>query len=76
MKSFKEQNAEILQKAYNEGYLSDLDFRVYIHNKLVSEDGYLFDWGTNLMANAEIALRLEERIKKHPLLWKIFFMVA
>ena len=26
--------------------------------------------------NAEVALRLVEKIKKHPILWKHFFMVA
>ena len=26
--------------------------------------------------NAEVALRLAEKIKRHPKLWKLFFMVA
>ena len=42
----------------------------------ISEDGYVLDTGNFENVNAEVALRLAEKIKKHPILWKMFFMVA
>ena len=67
---------EILDKAYEQGYLSGLDFSVLMHRLLVSENGYVLDTGNYENVNAEVALRLAEKIKKHPKLWKQFFMVA
>ena len=69
-------NKELLEKAYNQGYLSGFDFSVLMQNYLVSENGYVIDTGNYENVNAEVALRLAERIKRHPLLWKLFFMVA
>lgn len=51
---------DILEKAYKQGRL----------------DGYVIDTGNWENVNAEVAARLAERIKKHPILWKLFFMVA
>ena len=68
-------NSEILKKA-KRGYLSELEFCELIHNFLISEGGYVLDVGTIRNVNAEVALLLAEKIKKHPLLWKLFFMVA
>lgn len=66
----------MLTKANIEGYLSGFDFSVFMQNVLISEDGYVIDTGNYENVNAEVALRLAEKIKKHPLLWKLFFMVA
>ena len=66
----------ILYKAYDKGCLSSFDFSVLMHNLLVSENGYVLDTGNFEMVNAEIALRLAEKIKRHPKLWKWFFTVA
>ena len=68
-------NSEILKKA-KRGSLTDSEFSVLMHNFLISEGGYVLDVGNNSMVNAEVALRLAEKINKHPLLWKLFFMVA
>lgn len=69
-------NKKLLEKAYNQGYLSGFDFSVLMQNYLISENGYVLDTGNYENVNAEVALRLEEKIKKHPILWKLFFMIA
>lgn len=74
--SNKNKCKEILDKAYNKGYLNGFDFSILIQNMLISENGYVLDTGNYENVNAEVALRLADRIKRHPILWKIFFMVA
>lgn len=67
---------EILDKAYRQGWLSSFDFSVLMQNFLVSENGYVIDTGNYENVNAEVALRLVEKVKRHPKLWEWFFMVA
>ena len=67
---------EILDKAYQQGYLSGFDFSLLIQDMAISENGYVIDTGNWENINAEVALRLAEQIKKHPIIWKLFFMVA
>lgn len=67
---------EILDKAYEQGWLSGFDFSILIQRLLVSENGYVLDTGNYENVNAEVALRLAEKIKRHPKLWKFFFMIA
>ena len=67
---------EILNKAYQQGWLSGFDFSLLIQDMTISENGYVIDTGNWENVNAEVALRLAEQIKKHPILWKLFFMVA
>ena len=67
---------EILDKAYDQGWLSGFDFSILMHRFLVSENGYVLDTGNYENVNAEVALRLAEKIKRHPKLWKFFFMIA
>lgn len=67
---------EILNIAYEHGYISNEQFTIFMQDMLISENGYVLDTGSNLQVNAEVVLRLSEKIKKHPLLWKLFFMVA
>ena len=67
---------EILDKAYQQGYLSGFDFSLLIQDMTISENGYVIDTGNWENINAEVALRLAEQIKKHPIIWKLFFMVA
>ena len=43
---------------------------------LISENGYVIDTGNYENVNAEVALRLAQKIKEYPELWEIFFMVA
>lgn len=76
MRDNKEILEEILDKAKEQGWLSGFDFSVLIQNFLISKNGYVIGTGNYENVNAEVALRLEEKIKRHPLLWKWFFMVA
>ena len=68
--------SDILDKAEAQGYLNGYDFSILVQNLLVSENGYVIDTGSWENVNAEVALRLVKKIKKHPILWKHFFMVA
>lgn len=73
---FRTRVEEKINKAYKNGYLNGFDFSILMHDLLISENGYVIDTGNYENVNAEVALRLQEKIKKHPILWKIFFMVA
>lgn len=70
------ESKEILDKAYEQGWLSSFDFSVLMHSLLISEDGYVIDTGNYENVNAEVALRLAKKINRHPKLWERFFMVA
>lgn len=67
---------DILNKADRHGYLNGYDFSILVQNLLISEHGYIIDIGNWENVNAEVALRLAEKVRKHPRLWKLFFMVA
>lgn len=67
---------ELLQKAYKQGWLSGFDFSILIQRLLVSEHGYVIDTGDWENVNAAVALRLASNIERHPLIWKLLFMVA
>ena len=71
-----QKTSDILDNAEIQGYLNGFEFSILIHNLLISENGYVIDTGNWENVNAEVALRLVEKIKKHPVLWKHFFMVA
>ena len=66
----------ILDKAYEKRYLNGFEFSILLQKLLISENGCVIDIGTWENVNAEVALRLIEKIKRHPILWKHFFMVA
>ena len=70
------ETSDILDNTEIQGYLNGFEFSILIHNLLISENGYVIDTGNWENVNAEVALRLVEKIKKHPILWKHFFMVA
>lgn len=67
---------EILSKAEKQGFLNGFDFSILIQELTVSEDGWVIPTGNWENVNAEVAFRLAERIKRHPIIWKLFFMVA
>ena len=66
---------EILDKAHQQGWLNGFDFSLLIQNMTITENGYVLGTGNWENVNAEVALRLAEQIKKHPILWKLFFML-
>lgn len=72
----KKRVKEMTEKAMNDGYLSYTDFTFLIQDFLVSPTGYVADRCTNSQVCAIIAVELVNKIKKHPILWKILFMVA
>lgn len=65
-----------IEKAYSQGWLSGFDFSVLIQDFLISPDGYVIDTGNWENVNAVCAISLAEKIRKHPLNWKLFFMIA
>ena len=71
-----EKAKEKLTKARQNGWLSGFDFSLLIQDLLISEDGYVIDTGNYECVNAEVALRLADKIKRHPIIWAMFFMVA
>lgn len=71
-----ERGKAILNKAYQQGWLDGFDFSIFMQDITISEGGYVIDIGNWENVNAEVALRLAERIKRHPILWKLFFMIA
>lgn len=71
-----QKTSDILDNAEIQGYLNGFEFSILIQKLLISENGYVIDTGNWENVNAEVALRLVEKIKKHPILWKHFFMVA
>lgn len=72
----EEKIKKIVDKANSQTYLDGFDFSILMQNLLVSPTGYVMDTGNWENANREIALSLFERIKKHPIIWKLLFMVA
>lgn len=66
----------ITKKLDTQTYLDGRDFSCLMANLLVSKDGCVIDTGNYKNVNAEVARRLVRNIKKHPILWKLFFMVA
>lgn len=58
------------------GNMTDEEFRLIMQTLLISEDGYVIDTGNYSNANYAVIYKLLYNIKKHPILWKLFFMVA
>lgn len=71
-----ERGKAILNKAYKQGWLNGFDFSLFIQDIVISENGYIIDTGNFENVNAEVALLLAERVKKHPILWNILFRIA
>lgn len=66
---------EILNKAKVQGWLNGYDFSVLMQELLVSPNVYVIDTGNWENVNAAVAQILVQRIRRHPLLWKLFFMI-
>lgn len=67
---------EILKRAEEQCWLSGFDFSILMQELLISKSGYVIDTGNWENVNAEVALGLWRRVKRHPVLWALFFMVA
>ena len=54
--------------------MDDLNFRIEIQKLLVDEKYWSkYDWMNNVTANGIVVYELRRRIRKHPILWKLFF---
>ena len=58
------------------GWIDGFDFSVFMQSLLVSRDGYVIDTGNWENVNYACAHSLLGRIKCHPWIWKLFFMVG
>lgn len=67
---------EICDKARSKGWLNGFDFSILIQELTIPEGVWVIDTGNFENVNAEVALRLIDRIRRHPIIWKKFFMVA
>ncbi len=65
---------DILSKAENEGALSGKEFSLLMQELLVSPGGYVIDTGNWENVNAAVAVLLQERIRRHPILWRLFMV--
>lgn len=76
MKNLDNRIIKILKRAEEQRWLSGFDFSILMQDLLISENGYVIDTGNWENVNAEVALKLWWSVKRHPVLWKLFFMVA
>lgn len=58
------------------GFADGFDFSIFMQRLLIQEGGYVIDTGNWENVNYVCASRLLDKIKKHPLIWKWFFMVG
>ena len=55
----------------------DFNFRIEIQKLLVDEKYWSkYDWMNNATANEIVVYELGRRIRKHPILWKLFFKLV
>ena len=56
--------------------MDDSEFRIEIEKLLVNNKYWNnYSWMNNTTGNEIIIEKLSNKIKKHPLLWKIFFQI-
>ena len=55
--------------------MSDLEFRIKMHEFFISKNSIVLDCNINANINSYLVELVEKKIKKHPLIWKLFFMV-
>lgn len=70
---------EDFNKAYSEGrdiFYEYLALSQFFQRAFISEGGYIIDTGNFETVNCKMLELVYKRIKKHPILWKIFFMIA
>ena len=74
-----EKAIEDFNRAYakeNDMFHEYLALSQFFQRAFISEDGYIIDTGNFETVNREMLELVYERIRKHPILWKIFFMIA
>lgn len=58
------------------GWIDGFDFSVFMQDLLISSNGYVIDTGNWENVNYACAHSLLGRIKRHPWIWKWFFMIG
>lgn len=76
MKNLDNGVIKILNRAEEQCWLSGFDFSILMQDLLISKNGYVIDTGNWENVNAAVALALWRNVKRHPVLWNLFFMVA
>lgn len=57
--------------------MDDTTFRIEIEKLLVDKEYWRkYDWLNNATANEIVVDELQRRIRKHPILWKLFFKLV
>ena len=57
--------------------MDDTKFRIEIEKLLVDKEYWRkYEWMNNATANRIIVDELQRRIRKHPILWKLFFRIV
>lgn len=67
-KQYGKKNCDILHE-----YLA---FSQFFQRVFISENGYIVDTGNFRTVNREMIDLVYTHIKRHPILWKLFFMIA
>lgn len=57
------------------GYIDGYDFSLIMQDLLIPDGDYVIDTGNWENVNYVCAYGLIKRIKKHTLIWKLFFMI-
>ena len=74
----KRLNGEIENKIEHHqiGWIDGFDFSLFMQDLLISRHGYVIDTGNSENVNYVCAHSLLNKIKRHPWIWKWFFMVG
>lgn len=70
---------EDFNKTYDKGgdmFHEYLAFSQFFQRAFISKDGYIIDTGNFETVNREMLYMIYKRIKKHPILWRLFFMIG
>ena len=65
---------EIVEKLYKQNFLNGFDFSILIQDIAIPEGMYVIGTGNWENVNAAVAAHLVRQIKKHPIIWRLFFM--
>lgn len=65
-----------VKQAEEQGALNAFDFSILMQSMLISKNGWVIDTGNYENVNAVISSKLFRKIKNHPFLWKMFFMIG
>ena len=73
-----EQAIKDFEKAFNSNKIEEeyLNFSRFIQGLFISPDGWIIDTGNYRTVNRVLIKDIYCKIKKHPLIWKLFFRVA